>query len=109
MTARVRVRAAGIDELLDTPAAKALVTGGAKQVAESASELAPVDTGYYKRSLRSSRAVREPDRLVATAYTVDPFGHLVEWGSVNNPAHAPLRRGAERLGLRTRVATKGGG
>lgn len=35
-------------------------------------------------------------RLVNT----DHGGHLMEWGSVNNPPHAPLRRGARAAGLR---------
>lgn len=30
----------------------------------------------------------------------DPFFHLIEWGSVNNPVYAPLRRAARALGLR---------
>lgn len=30
----------------------------------------------------------------------DHAGHLVEWGSANNPPHAPLRRGARAAGLR---------
>jgi hypothetical protein len=29
-----------------------------------------------------------------------PFGHLVEWGSVNNPAQAPLRKAVSSLGLK---------
>ena len=40
-------------------------------------------------------------RIRATGFTVgihDPFGHLVEFGSVNNPAYAPLRRGALATG-----------
>jgi hypothetical protein len=35
-------------------------------------------------------------RLVNT----DHAGHLQEWGSANNPPHAPLRRGARAGGLR---------
>ena len=30
---------------------------------------------------------------------VGPFGHLDEWGSVNNPPYAPLRRAVEASGL----------
>lgn len=36
----------------------------------------------------------------------DFFAHLVESGSVNNPAYAPLRRGAEAAGLRLDEAAK---
>lgn len=28
------------------------------------------------------------------------LGHIIEYGSVNNPAYAPLRRAAQALGLR---------
>lgn len=34
-------------------------------------------------------------RLVNT----DHAGHLMEWGSQNNPPHAPLRRGVRAAGL----------
>lgn len=30
----------------------------------------------------------------------DHAGHLLEWGSKNNPPHAPLRRGVQAAGLR---------
>lgn len=30
---------------------------------------------------------------------VGPMGHLDEWGSVNNPPYAPLRRAVEASGL----------
>lgn len=35
-----------------------------------------------------------------TLGTSDSVGHLVEWGSVNNPPYAPLRRGVRAAGLR---------
>lgn len=41
-------------------------------------------------------------RLTATDY----LAHLQEWGSVNNPAHAPLRRGVRSAGLNFRSAPK---
>lgn len=31
---------------------------------------------------------------------IDHAGHLLEWGSINNPPHAPLRRGVLAAGLR---------
>lgn len=36
----------------------------------------------------------------------DHAGHLQEWGSVNNPAHAPLRRGVRAAGFRLREQSK---
>lgn len=35
-----------------------------------------------------------------TIGNTDFAAHLVEWGSVNNPAYAPLRRGVRAAGLR---------
>lgn len=103
------MHADGIDNLLDTPGVQRVVSGAASAVAEAASQIAP-DGGPgrgLKESYKATKAVREPDRVVATAYTDDFAGHLAEWGSVNNPAYAPLRRGAERVGLRTKLAPKG--
>lgn len=31
---------------------------------------------------------------------IDYAGHLIEWGSKNNPAHAPLRRAVRAAGLK---------
>jgi hypothetical protein len=46
-------------------------------------------------------------RYVITEYptmvrvgNTDPFFHLTEWGSVNNPPYAPLRSGVVNAGLR---------
>lgn len=99
----------GVDDLLDAPAVLSVVSGAAVAVSTAASAIAP-DGGAHrgvKESYKATKAVREPDRIVATAYSDDDFAHLVEWGSVNNPAYAPLRRGAERVGLRTKLARKG--
>src|SRR5262245_59522217 len=48
-------------------------------------------TGAYEASLAA-----EGRRLL----TDDPAGHLIEWGSVNNPPYAPLRRSIEAVGAR---------
>lgn len=47
-------------------------------------------TGYYRRSVRSQ----------GTSIVIsDPFWHLIEWGSANNPPYAPIRRGIRAAGL----------
>lgn len=99
----------GVDDLLDDPRAARFVAGGAREFASTAATLAP-DGGPgrgVRESYRSTKARREDEAVVATVYSTDPFAHLVEWGSVNNPAYGPLRRAAQRLGLRTRLASKG--
>lgn len=76
---------------------------------------APERTGYYKRRVRALSRIHVPALDVARkgkkpvpppkgdGYAVvdtDPFAHLVEAGSVNNPPYSPLRRGARAAGLR---------
>lgn len=65
----------------------------AELVVERAKARAPYRTGAYRNSLQAAQ-----DRGRVRAETVDPFGHLVEWGSVNNAAYAPLRFGASDVG-----------
>lgn len=78
-------------EIMDGPKYAAVMNANAAAVLAAAVAVAPVHTGYYKRKLR-----RRGARVMAT----DPFGHLVEWGSANNPPYAPLRRGVLAAGLR---------
>ena len=42
----------------------------------------------------------EQDGLELAVVNTDYAGHLQEWGSINNPPHAPLRRGVRAAGLR---------
>lgn len=64
----------------------------AAKIAERAGQIAPVGTGGYQGSLRST----SDDRGVV-AETTDVAGHIIESGSVNNPAYAPLRSAAAEL------------
>lgn len=48
-------------------------------------------TGEYHRSFYVSEE--------GSVGTLDPFGHLVEWGSVNNAPYATLRRAVTASGL----------
>lgn len=66
-----------------------------EEVASQAKAAAPVVTGYYKRSIWVDRG---PFQVTVGSH--DPFGHMVEWGSINNPAYAPIRRGVLAAGLR---------
>lgn len=50
-------------------------------------------TGAYAASIR---------RTGTTVYSTDPAARIIEYGSVNNPAFAPLRRGADMTGARLR-------
>ena len=78
-------------EIRSEPEFTAHMRATATQVAVQARAGAPVHTRYYRRHIR-------PDGTHVVAG--DPFSHLVEWGSANNPPYAPLRRGVRAAGLR---------
>lgn len=69
---------------------KAMATRAAV-VRRAAEELAPYATGYYRKHLRQRGS---------TVVAADPFWHLLEYGSRNNPPYAPLRRAVIEAGLR---------
>ncbi len=65
----------------------------ANEVVKGARRNAPYRTGQYVDSLQ---AVRDGDQV--RAETDDFAGHIIEWGSVNNPPYAPLRTAAAEVG-----------
>lgn len=107
MGCKVKISDAGIAEVLASRPAKRHVEAAAKAVARAAGELAPRRTGRLAGSYRATKAEVTPDGVAAHAYTAMPYGHLVEWGSVNQDPKAPLRRGAQRAGYRLRITPKG--
>lgn len=57
----------------------------------------PMRHGWFKASIKA-----KPFRHYWRVYSDDPFGHLVEFGSVKNPAYAPFRRVLRAMGGRIR-------
>ena len=84
-------------ELRASPGVQAFMNAATVAAADEVREKAPHATGYYKRRVRA-----QGDRVV----TLDPFWHLVEFGSANNPTYAPLRRGIRAAGLRLAESPK---
>lgn len=83
--------------------AQAELLGTAEKFKDAAEQASPVGKsrhwgpfvgihGYFKRRWR----VR-PFRGGYRVYNADPFAHLVEYGSVRNPAYAPFRRTLRRF------------
>lgn len=62
-----------------------------KGVAASVRAVSPRQTGYYERRVKA-RGTR--------VRALDPFWHLVEYGSKNNPPYRPMTRGVRAAGLR---------
>jgi len=72
---------------------------GMRRVTETAASAvrneAPAKTGTYKRKIRT---FSDGTRTGIAAH--DIASHLIEFGSVKNPAYAPMRRGVRAAGLR---------
>lgn len=66
-----------------------------EQLADAARDVAPERTGAYKDSISVAQSGGRTAVL-----TTDFAGHIVEFGSRNNPAFAPLRSGARKAGFR---------
>lgn len=88
------VPAANMAELAERDAKPARIDL-AERIAQRAPSKAPRGTGRYARSVQ----VFDDDRGIGVE-TLDPAGHMVESGSINNPAYAPLRSTAKDMARR---------
>lgn len=70
----------------------------AEACADGAREASPVADGDYRDGIEATTADREGE-VVGRVNANDWKSHWIEWGSVNNPPHAPLRRGVLSAGL----------
>lgn len=59
-------------------------------------------TGAFARSIERLPAKRTAHGATVTVTSTDPDAHIIEWGSVNNPPYAPIRKAIRALGLRLR-------
>ena len=78
--------------------------------ARSARALAPVETGAYRDGIQADAAIVPGVGAVARINATDFKSNWIEFGSHPKygafPAHAVLRRGAERAGLRVRAGIR---
>lgn len=70
-----------------------------ENVKRAASRSMPRGADPRRGHIRDKFVVVTDDKVVRVGNT-DPFFHLIEFGSINNPAYAPLRRGVLTAGLR---------
>jgi hypothetical protein len=67
--------------------------------ADGARRLGPSPkTHHYERSIGWAVG-RDVTGILGRVFTTDIADHIVEFGSINNPAYAPLRNGVESTGL----------
>lgn len=95
MTVKVEIDGKSLQAYLQAGEAKEVLRGETREILQDAVAGAPVNTGNYKRFLQM-KEFRSGYRVVS----FDTFGHLIEFGSVNNPAYAPIRHAAEASGFR---------
>lgn len=70
----------------------------AQSVSESASQYADqAGAPWMRRQSETIEVVKTGDEIAVV--NMDYAGHLMEWGSKNNAAHAPLRRAVRAAGL----------
>lgn len=84
-----------IAEIERDPQVVAHVLKVASEGATLTREAAPEHTGHYRRSIDVERTATG-----ARVFSTDIAANLIEFGSVNNPPYAPLRKGAELSGAR---------
>lgn len=83
------------EQLRATRAYQAALYGEAQNLAAGIRETAPVATGAYRKSIKAIRT-----GAIINVGTTDSAGHIIEWGSVQQPAQAPIRRGLRAMGAR---------
>lgn len=92
----------GIAEVERSAAVRRFEKQVAKAVKAEVQRIAPA--GGPARGYRESITV---DQHAETKVgSTDPFAHLIEYGSVNNPPYAPLRRAVRNLGLKVKESPR---
>lgn len=88
------------------PALARAVSAIADQIKERAQAIAPVRTGSYRDSIEVELARDDATGvLMARVNATDFKSHWIEFGTIDTPAFAPLRRALEGMGV---VVTGGG-
>lgn len=89
---------------LDSTEGRACLAKVADEFSGRAVSYQPVRTGweqaYFERGLGVEADTGEEGTPVEYVTTQSSIWHLIEYGSRNNPAYAPLRRAADSLGLK---------
>lgn len=87
--------AAALEQLKHTAEYRQGMAQIAEDLAQNVRDQAPQRSGHYRSSIKTFDTGTQQG---VAAH--DVAAHLIEFGSVNNPPYAPLRRGIRAAGLR---------
>ena len=93
-------RAAVEREILQAAPIAVMRAEFANGAVDHARAAAPVWSGVFRGSLAASVGRADSAGIIGRLSSDDPFAHLKEFGSVNNPPFATMRRAVESTGLR---------
>jgi hypothetical protein len=94
----------GVTKTLGEPEAVSYMQDACAKVMAAVLASVPVHHGSYAKhfnsTMRVAVEVEEGKGAVGTVATDDPLYHIIEFGSVNNPAYHPFGLGVQRAGLK---------
>lgn len=94
---------AGVISFLNEQWALDTIDAVDQAIADEAHQLAPLGTdprrGHIRDTYTIERAQPTGHGAEGAAGSTDPFGHIIEYGSVNNPPYRPVTRAVHSLGL----------
>lgn len=94
------------DQMREQPEHRQALEQAARAVRDEAAGFAEqAHAPWMKSQSQTIIVVTEADDV--SVVNTDHGGHLMEWGSKNNPAHAPLRRAVRAAGLHFEASSKG--
>lgn len=85
------------------PSVAPVLDDGASEVAATIRSVAPRRTGAYIASVEVVGVRRDGSKFVGVVEVNDPAWNIIEWGSEDTPAHAPIRKALHRLGLKSDI------
>lgn len=88
------------EHLARDPEFRKAIAAHAERARGHAQAMARADGAPWMRRGSADTIVVSTDGDEVRLVNTDHAGHLMEWGSANNPPHAPLRRGVRAAGLR---------
>ena len=103
--ARFEVNVSGIEDLARSDGARRATDVSAQALEVQVAQNHPRGRGNVVRSLGRETELDAEGWVVHVGYLRSrnrsaAFGHLVEFGSVNNPPYSPIRTGVQQSGLR---------